>query len=172
MASSQKMASLVTKIARTGVVAAPEAKWVPAQVRSNMLFIEWSGIDINDIMMYAQFEMLRSCYPKNRNGCQQRSPFRGALGKICLRNRWGRWNEKKRTPSSYWIQATSTSSMHNLVLQSLWCRSLIVILSQDLTVSPLPKERWNSTAATCSSNSIGPLCSDVIERNWMRYSKF
>ena len=94
MASSQKMASLVTKIARTGVVAAPEAKWVPAQVRSNMLFIGWSGIDINDILMYAQFEMLRFCYPKSRNGCQQRSPFPGTLGKICLHSRWGKWNEK------------------------------------------------------------------------------
>ena len=35
---------------------------------------------------------------------------------------------------------------------------------QDL-VNPLPKERWNSTAASCSSNTIGPLCSDVIEKN-------
>jgi len=33
-------------------------------------------------------------------------------------------------------------------------------------VNPLPKERWNSTAASCSSNTIGPLCSDVIEKNW------
>jgi len=33
-------------------------------------------------------------------------------------------------------------------------------------VDPLPKERWNSTAASCSSNTIGPLCSDVIEKNW------
>lgn len=32
-------------------------------------------------------------------------------------------------------------------------------------VNPLPKERWNSTAASCSSNTIGPLCSDVIEKN-------
>merc|ERR1712038_1350385 len=38
-------------------------------------------------MMYAQFEMLRFCYPKNRNGCQQRSPFPGTLGKICLHSR-------------------------------------------------------------------------------------
>jgi len=36
--------------------------------------------------------------------------------------------------------------------------------STDL-VNPLPKERWNSTAASCSSNTIGPLCSDVIEKN-------
>ena len=115
MASSQKMASLVTKIARTGVVAAPEAKWVPAQVRSNMLFIGWSGIDINDILMYAQFEMLRFCYPKSRNGCQQRSPFPGTLGKICLHSRWGRWNEKKRTPRSFGIQASRY--IYKLIIQ-------------------------------------------------------
>jgi len=36
--------------------------------------------------------------------------------------------------------------------------------STDL-VDPLPKERWNSTTASCSSNTIGPLCYDVIEKN-------
>jgi len=94
MASSQKMASLVTKIARTGVVAYPEAKWVPAQV------------------MLSQ--------------------------------------EPKWVPAEITVPRNSRQDLPP---------------QQDLTVSPLPKERWNSTAATCSSNSIGPLCSDVIEKN-------
>ena len=31
-------------------------------------------------------------------------------------------------------------------------------------VAPLPRERWNSTDSSCSSDSIGPLCADVIQK--------
>jgi len=94
MASSQKMAGLVTKMSQMRAVGASEAKWVPAQV---MVSKEPRWVPAEVIV-----------------------------------------------PRDSLQQPDATTAM----------------------VDPLPKERWNSTAASCSSNTIGPLCSDVIEKNW------
>jgi len=93
MASTQKMAGMVTKISQIRAVGAAQAKWVPAQV---MVSKEPRWVPAEVIVP--------------RNSLQQ---------------------------------PDATADM----------------------VNPLPKERWNSTAASCSSNTIGPLCSDVIEKN-------
>jgi hypothetical protein len=54
------------------------------------------------------------------------------------------------------------------VVEAKWVPAEVVVprmvVAPAEAVSPLPRERWSSTAATCGSDSIGPLCSDVIQK--------
>ena len=86
----------------------------------------------------------RLWYLKSQDGCLRRLLCPGIL-----------FNNQMRPRYDWW---------HFLVHNSTW-KPLLKMIFQAM-VDPLPKERWNSTAASCSSNTIGPLCSDVIEKNW------
>ena len=61
------------------------------------------------------------------------------------------------------VRLITLKTRTNLPEHNIW---LSLKTTFQALVNPLPKERWNSTAASCSSNTIGPLCSDVIEKNW------
>ena len=70
----------------------------------------------------------------------------------------------ERDASTVWLMSLKKRTFPRT--QYVHKKSHPSLIFQDLLVNPLPKERWNSTAASCSSNTIGPLCSDVIEKNW------
>ena len=91
----------------------------------------------------------RLWYPRSPDGCLRKLLYPRILNEMHPRYDWCHWK-------------SGIFPEHNMSSN----KSHLSLIFQDLLVNPLPKERWNSTAASCSSNTIGPLCSDVIEKNW------